>query len=44
MDERRDFTFDPVNFADLPELVEEFHNENIRTVLILVKAQSPNTK
>ena len=36
MDGFKDFTYDPVNFGDLPELVEELHADNIRTTLILV--------
>ncbi|XP_031425272.1 lysosomal alpha-glucosidase isoform X2 [Clupea harengus] len=34
-DKRRVFTFDPVHFGDLPEMVEEFHQEGLRYILIL---------
>ncbi|XP_062388120.1 lysosomal alpha-glucosidase [Sardina pilchardus] len=34
-DKRRVFTFDPVRFGDLPEMVQEFHQEGMRYVLIL---------
>ena len=37
MDGRRDFTYDPINFADLPELMAELKAENIRSVVILVR-------
>ncbi|KAL2101097.1 hypothetical protein ACEWY4_002858 [Coilia grayii] len=32
---RRVFTFDPVQFGDLPEMVQEFHQKGMRYVLIL---------
>lgn len=35
MDQRHDFTYDQNNFGDLPALIEELRNENIRTTLIL---------
>jgi len=35
MDKKRDFTYDPENFGDLPELINELNLENIRTILIL---------
>ena len=39
MDGRRDFTVDPVNFGDLPQLVAELHAENIRSIPILVSIE-----
>lgn len=33
---RRVFTFDPLRFGDLPEMVEEFHMRGLRYILILV--------
>lgn len=35
MDGRQDFTIDPVNWGDLPDLVDELHNEGIKITLIL---------
>lgn len=35
-DEKRGFTFDPQRFADLPEMVQEFHEQGLKYVLILV--------
>ncbi|CAL9693366.1 unnamed protein product [Knipowitschia caucasica] len=32
---RRVFTFDPVRFGDLPQMVQEFHEQNLKYVLIL---------
>ncbi|TNM97351.1 hypothetical protein fugu_015507 [Takifugu bimaculatus] len=32
---RRVFTFDPLRFGDLPEMVEEFHMRGLRYILIL---------
>ncbi|XP_063072714.1 lysosomal alpha-glucosidase [Engraulis encrasicolus] len=32
---RRVFTFDPMHFGDLPEMVEEFHQKGMRYILIL---------
>ncbi|XP_076853360.1 lysosomal alpha-glucosidase isoform X2 [Brachyhypopomus gauderio] len=34
-DKRRVFTFDPQRFGDLPEMVNEFHQQGIKYVLIL---------
>ncbi|XP_041862575.1 lysosomal alpha-glucosidase isoform X2 [Melanotaenia boesemani] len=34
-DKRRVFTFDPWRFGDLPEMVEEFHKEGMKYILIL---------
>ena len=36
MDQKRDFTIDPVNFAGLPEYVDELRAEGTRFVIILV--------
>ncbi|XP_031442858.1 lysosomal alpha-glucosidase-like [Clupea harengus] len=35
MDETRDFTFDPVNFATLPDLVKDLHRHDQKYVMIL---------
>lgn len=35
MDGRKDFTFDPEAWADLPELIEELHKDNLKVTLIL---------
>ncbi|KZR99494.1 Lysosomal alpha-glucosidase, partial [Daphnia magna] len=35
MDGRRDFTIDPVNFGDLPALVDEVKKGGLRFVIIL---------
>ena len=35
MDGRRDFTIDPVNFADLPALVDEIKQDGLRFIVIL---------
>ncbi|MCL4126619.1 UNVERIFIED_CONTAM: hypothetical protein GTU68_014237, partial [Idotea baltica] len=35
MDRYRDFTYDPDNWADLPALIDELHDANMRVVLIL---------
>ena len=35
MDERRDFTIDPVNFGDLPQLVDEIKRDGVRFIVIL---------
>ncbi|XP_042876375.1 sucrase-isomaltase, intestinal-like [Penaeus japonicus] len=35
MERQRDFTYDPVNWGDMPELIEELHNDNIKVTLIL---------
>ncbi|KAM4716626.1 lysosomal alpha-glucosidase [Anableps anableps] len=34
-DKRRVFTFDPLRFGDLPEMVQEFHKEGMKYILIL---------
>lgn len=36
MDRKRDFTYDPVSWGDLPGLTQELHNDNIRLTIILV--------
>ena len=36
MEEKRDFTIDPINFADLPEYVDQLREEGTRFVIILV--------
>lgn len=35
MDGRRDFTIDPVNFGNLPALVDEVKKDGLRFVIIL---------
>ena len=35
MDGRRDFTIDPVNFADLPALVDDVKKDGLRFIVIL---------
>ncbi|ROT64340.1 alpha glucosidase [Penaeus vannamei] len=35
MDRQRDFTYDPVNWGDMPDLINELHNDNIKVTLIL---------
>lgn len=35
MDGRRDFTIDPINFAELPQLVDDIKKEGVRFVVIL---------
>lgn len=37
MDRQRDFTYDPVNWGDMPDLINELHNDNIKVTLILVR-------
>ncbi|KAK7073777.1 hypothetical protein SK128_024244 [Halocaridina rubra] len=32
---QRDFTYDPTNWADMPDLIQELHNDNLRVTLIL---------
>lgn len=34
---RRVFTFDPWRFGDLPEMVDEFHAQGLKYILILVQ-------
>ncbi|XP_014903912.1 lysosomal alpha-glucosidase [Poecilia latipinna] len=34
-DKRRVFTFDPVRFGDLPDMVQEFHKKGMKYILIL---------
>ena len=38
MDERKDFTYDPVNFKGFPEFVKELHNNSQKLVIIVVRA------
>lgn len=38
MDQRKDFTYDPVNFKGFPEFVKELHNNGQKLVIILVCA------
>jgi alpha-glucosidase (family GH31 glycosyl hydrolase) len=37
-DKRLDFTYDPVNFAGLPEYVKELNKNGIRFIIILVRS------
>nr|XP_045621913.1 sucrase-isomaltase, intestinal-like [Procambarus clarkii] len=32
---QRDFTYDPDNWGDMPDLLQELHNDNLRVILIL---------
>ncbi|KAK8727326.1 hypothetical protein OTU49_009816, partial [Cherax quadricarinatus] len=34
-DNKRDFTLDPINFGDMPELIQELHDDNIRVTLLV---------
>ncbi|XP_063312339.1 lysosomal alpha-glucosidase isoform X3 [Pelobates fuscus] len=43
MDSYRDFTYDPKNFGDFPEMVKEFHEQGIKYVLIVEPAISSTT-
>ncbi|XP_003791606.1 maltase-glucoamylase, intestinal [Otolemur garnettii] len=43
MDERKDFTYDPVDFQGLPEFVKELHNNGQKFVLIMDPAISNNS-
>lgn len=36
MERYRDFTYDPVLWADLPALAQELHNDNLKLTIILV--------
>lgn len=36
MDERKDFTIDPVNFNGLKEYFDELRSQGMRTIIILV--------
>ena len=36
MDEERDFTYDKVNFAGLPEYVDTLHSYGMHVIIILV--------
>lgn len=38
MDERKDFTYDPVNFKGFPEFVKELHRNSQKLVIIVVRA------
>lgn len=42
MDGRKDFTIDPTNFADLPQLVDQVKAEGIKFVVILDPAIAKN--
>ncbi|XP_076056755.1 sucrase-isomaltase, intestinal-like [Oratosquilla oratoria] len=42
MDGKHDFTFDPDHFHDLPELVQELHNHDLKVVIILDPALITN--
>uniref|UniRef100_A0A2K6UC28 Maltase-glucoamylase n=1 Tax=Saimiri boliviensis boliviensis TaxID=39432 RepID=A0A2K6UC28_SAIBB len=43
MDERRDFTYDPVDFKGFPEFVKELHNNGQKLVIIVDPAISNNS-
>ena len=44
MNRQRDFTYDPIHWGDLPDLVQELHNDNIKVTIILVSiSPSPPT-
>lgn len=36
MEDKKDFTYDKIKFAGLPELVQELHNNGQKYVIILV--------
>ena len=39
MDEERDFTYDKVNFAGLPEYVDTLHSYGMHVIIILVSIE-----
>nr|XP_040145527.1 maltase-glucoamylase, intestinal [Ictidomys tridecemlineatus] len=43
MDERRDFTYDPVDFNGFPEFIKELHNNGQKFVIIVDPAISNNS-
>ncbi|KAF2364268.1 Glycoside hydrolase family 31 [Trinorchestia longiramus] len=43
MEAYHDFTYDPVNFSDLPQLAEELHADDLKMVLILDPGIAVNT-
>uniref|UniRef100_A0A7N5JPE2 Maltase-glucoamylase n=1 Tax=Ailuropoda melanoleuca TaxID=9646 RepID=A0A7N5JPE2_AILME len=43
MDERKDFTYDPVNFKGFPEFVKELHNNSQKLIIIVDPAISNNS-
>ncbi|KAL6030171.1 hypothetical protein STEG23_030424 [Scotinomys teguina] len=43
MDQRKDFTYDPVNFKGFPEFVKELHNNGQKLIIILDPAISNNS-
>ncbi|XP_008581186.1 PREDICTED: maltase-glucoamylase, intestinal [Galeopterus variegatus] len=43
MDERKDFTYDPVNFKDFPEFVNDLHSNGQKLVIIVDPAISNNS-
>ncbi|XP_055458101.1 maltase-glucoamylase isoform X1 [Psammomys obesus] len=43
MDQRKDFTYDPVNFQGFPEFVKELHDNGQKLVIILDPAISNNS-
>uniref|UniRef100_A0A452UGQ7 Maltase-glucoamylase n=1 Tax=Ursus maritimus TaxID=29073 RepID=A0A452UGQ7_URSMA len=43
MDERKDFTYDPVNFKGFPEFVKELHSNSQKLVIIVDPAISNNS-
>ncbi|XP_029334199.1 maltase-glucoamylase, intestinal isoform X3 [Mus caroli] len=43
MDQKKDFTYDPVNFKGFPEFVKELHNNGQKLVIILDPAISNNS-
>jgi alpha-glucosidase (family GH31 glycosyl hydrolase) len=43
MDGRRDFTIDPVNFGDLPQLVDEVKKDGLRFIAIIVSSYNLHT-
>lgn len=36
MDERKDFTYNPVDFKDFPEFAKELHNNGQKLIIIVV--------
>ncbi|XP_042638461.1 uncharacterized protein LOC103207213 [Orycteropus afer afer] len=43
MDQRRDFTYDPVNYKGFPEFVKDLHNNGTKLVIIVDPAISNNS-
>lgn len=44
MDQRKDFTYDPVNYKGFPEFANELHNNGQKLIIILVCASFFNSE